>query len=84
MAADIEMLVNMMKKNKIMSLHTPDGVAIDLHPSAFEPEALDAPKADEKGPDMDEIGPTGMSRAQQIALLGQVFESDFDKSPKKA
>lgn len=84
MAADIEQLVSMMKKNKIMSLRTPDGVAIDLHPSAFDPDALPDVPDTEKGPDENEIGNTGTSRAQQMAILGQVFEGDFVKSPKKA
>lgn len=84
MAADVEQLVAMMRKHKIMSLHTPDGVKIDLHPSVFDPDAPAEAPDTEKGPDLDEIGSTGTSRAQQLAILGQVFEDDFVKSSKKA
>jgi hypothetical protein len=68
-----------MKANLITSLKLPDGTAIELHGSAFDNEAT-PPDETPAGPDMDERGRTGMSRNEQLELLGQVFEGDFKRA----
>ncbi len=75
----LEETVAFMKTNKILALRTPEGLEVSLDPTAFdEAPKTPAPEA-AGGPNMDEVGSKGMTRQQQIDLLGQVFESDFKK-----
>lgn len=72
-----------MRKNMVISLKTPDGLELTLDPRAFEPAPLpEDPEAD-GGPDLDVVGSTGMTRRQQIDLLGEAVEADFRPAPAK-
>ena len=75
----LEETVEFMKAHKILALKLPDGTAVSLDPSAFEPAPAKIEPELIDGPDLDEQGSGGMTRRQQIELLGCVYESDFRK-----
>lgn len=66
-----------MRENKILHLRLPDGLEITLHPEALLPSTPAAQPETVDGPPLDERGSTGMTRREQIDLLGQTFEADF-------
>lgn len=66
-----------MKENRIVSMKTPDGLELVLHPEAFQPDRVDVkPDAVDEAP-MNVVGSTGMTRQEQIDLYGTTFEADF-------
>ncbi len=71
--------VQFMVEHKILSLKTPDGLEISLHPEALASKGTDVKDDDVDGPDLDERGSTGMTRREQDELFGQTFEGDFAK-----
>ncbi len=76
----LEETVSWMKKEKILALKLPDGTAISLDPEAF---ALPPPEPEaDGGLDLDEVGSTGMTRREQLELLGRTFDADFKKAKR--
>lgn len=68
-----------MKKNKVLHLKLADGLELHLAVDAFREEPA-TPVVDEKeDPTLDERGSSGMTRREQIELLGGVYEADFRK-----
>lgn len=67
-----------MKQHKILHFRCGE-IEITLHPEALIEEP--APEAVPKVPELDdkEVGLSGLTRAGQMALLGQVIESDFPR-----
>jgi len=71
--------IKMMKEHKIIHLRLPDGLELTLSPEAFAAPAADvkADPVDEKH--LDERGSSGMTRREQLELLGTTFEADWKK-----
>lgn len=70
-----------MVQHKILALKTPDGLEITLHPEALSTVKPDDKTIEVDNAELDIVGATGMTRREQIDLLGQTFETDFERAP---
>lgn len=79
---DAKEAIQFMKENKVLHLRLPDGLELTLAPGALiEAPALPEP-SEREDPTLDERGSTGMTRREQIELLGTTFEGDFPRKRK--